>query len=432
VTSTLSPELSETVRSRLPAADWRVVAFLVVGSDRVDGLLRARAGAAGHSPRARANVRGETSKDARPSRARNILIGIQVTASALLLIASAVFLRSALASSTVDPGVRTADTVLVEIVNEPLRVAMVRAVMAEPLVASVAASWPDTLGAPRIAFAAGSAGKSTVAYRMVSPEYFGVLDIDIVKGRGFMQDERAGTATVVVSETTSRQLWPNADAIGQVLHLEPDPNSETRRRDNRRCPRRTFTVVGVARDVPGFRLAGFKEAGIYIPTTLETAKTSLTLRVHGDPDRARRQLLDRLTTVDPGMGQVVTMRTLARMETYFLQVAFWLTLVLGGLALVLTLSGSVQRAVISGRAARARVGVRMALGATMRDIGGLVLSQSIRPVGFGVAIGAGLAAALAIVLASLSTEIGAVVRLFDPVAYAASWPASSPHAPWPR
>ena len=66
-------------------------------------------------------VRGEVTKDARPSRARNVLIGVQVTASALLLICSAVFLRSALAASTVDPGIRTADTVIVEIINEPFR-----------------------------------------------------------------------------------------------------------------------------------------------------------------------------------------------------------------------------------------------------------------------------------------------------------------------
>ena len=39
------------------------------------------------------------------------------------------------------------------------------------------------------------------------------------------------------------------------------------------------------------------------------------------------------------MGMVVTMRTLARLETFFLQIAFWVSLVLGGLALSLTVSG---------------------------------------------------------------------------------------------
>ena len=52
-------------------------------------------------------IRGEVIRDARPGRARNFLIGLQVSASALLLICSAVFLRSAFASATVDPGMRT-------------------------------------------------------------------------------------------------------------------------------------------------------------------------------------------------------------------------------------------------------------------------------------------------------------------------------------
>ena len=63
-----------------------------------------------------------------------------MTASALLLICSAVFLRSAMAAATTDPGFRTSDTIVVEINNEPTREAMVRAVAAEPAVASVAAA----------------------------------------------------------------------------------------------------------------------------------------------------------------------------------------------------------------------------------------------------------------------------------------------------
>ena len=158
-----------------------------------------------------------------------------------------------------------------------------------------------------------------------------MLGIDVLRGRGFTQAERSANAAVaVVSETLARQLWADGDAVGQVLHLEPDPNSETRRVDEPPLPSRTFTVVGVARDVAGFRLADFKEAGVYVPISAADAKTSLTVRVHGDPEQARRALLQRLTAIDPNMGQVMTMRTMARMETYFLQIAFWLTLVLAG------------------------------------------------------------------------------------------------------
>jgi putative ABC transport system permease protein len=433
VTSTMAPELAEIVRLSAPAADWRVLMFLLSGgiaSTVFFGLAPALQATRLELVR---TMRGELTRDSRPGRARNALIGVQVGASALLLICAAVFLRSALAASTVDPGVRTADTVIVEIVNEPFRGAMVQAVMAEPSVAAVAASSPDPLSRPRVAFAEISAsagpaadrpaGKSTVAYKFVSPEYFEVLGIRVSRGRGFTQAERTGDAAVaVVSESTARQLWPNADAVGQVLRLEADPNSETPRRDEPALPSRTFTVVGVTRDVAVFRLAQFKDAGVYLPTNAAIAKTSLTVRVHGDPEQARRALLQRLTTIDPNMGLVLTMRTVARMETYFLQIAFWLTFGLGGLALVLTLSGlfSVLSYVVAQRTKE--IGVRMALGATTRNVVGLVLSQSLRPVVVGLVAGGGLAAALAIVLMSTpaAAQIGTIVHVFDPVAYAAS------------
>jgi hypothetical protein len=395
-------------------------------------------------------IRGEVTRDSRPGRSRGVLIGIQVTASALLLICAGVFLRSALASSTVDPGIRTADTVMVEIINEQTRGAMIRAVTAEPLVAEIAASWPDTLGRPRAAVAealapkaafaeaadsgagtpapksalgAEASAKAAVAYKFVSPEYFSVLGIDVLRGRGFRQGETASAAgVVVVSETVARKLWPEGDAVGQTMGLEPDPDSKTRREDEPPLGARTFTIVGVARDVAGFRFADVKEADVYVPIGAVDAQTSLTVRVHGDPELARRALLTRLTAVDPNMGQVLTIRTVASMETYFLQIAFWLTLVLGGLALLLTLSGlfSVLSYLVEQRAKE--IGVRMALGATPRSVGRLVLSQSAHPVGFGLIAGASMAAALGIVLMAspAASQIGNIVHVFDPVAYAAS------------
>jgi ABC-type antimicrobial peptide transport system permease subunit len=110
------------------------------------------------------------------------------------------------------------------------------------------------------------------------------------------------------------------------------------------------------------------------------------------------------------------------MEAYLLAIPFWLTLVLGALALLLTLSGlfSVLSYLVEQRTRE--IGVRMALGATGRSIAALLLSQSARPVVIGLLLGGSLTAALAAALLATpaAEDIGSSVRLFDPIAYAAS------------
>ena len=181
-----------------------------------------------------------------------------------------------------------------------------------------------------------------------------------------------------------------------------------------------MTVIGIVRD-PG-RASGTRPfRGVYLPTGPESPGTWLMLRVRGNPEQARLALLERLTGLDPAFG-VMTLRTTTGMQTYLLQIAFGLTVVLGGLALVLTVSGlfSVLSYLVEQQAKE--IGVRMALGAATKDVVRLVLSQSLRPVGIGLAAGGGLAAAVAIVLMATpaAAEIGDVVDVFDPVAYAAS------------
>ncbi|MBY0497356.1 MAG: ABC transporter permease [Cyanobacteria bacterium] len=402
-------------------ADWRVGVFLIAGA-LVSTIFFALMPAL-HATRIDPvrTMRGELIKDAKPGRARTVLISLQVAASALLLICSAVFLRSALASATVDPGMRTADTVIVEIVNEPKRAAMIQSLASDPRIAMMAATWPDLLSLPRAAIVETPALKTTAAYKMVGPEYFAVLDIPIVRGRTFADHERAAPV-VVLSETMARTLFPKSDAIGQVMQMEADPDSPTRRDDEPMLSSRSFTVVGISRDVAGFRITDTNDPGIFVPASTETPKTSVIVRVNGDPELARQHLLERLTIIDPNMGQILTMRTMARMERYFLNLAFWTTLVLGTLALTLTVSGlfSVLSYLVEQRTRE--IGVRMALGATSRHVTRLVLSQTAKPVGFGLFAGTGLAFALAILLIATPTAgvIGEVVHVTDPLAYAAS------------
>ena len=60
----------------------------------------------------------------------------------------------------------------------------------------------------------GSPHQSSVGYRFVSPEYFSVLDIGVLRGRVFTEAEaRSKAAVAVVSDATARQMWPNGFRI---------------------------------------------------------------------------------------------------------------------------------------------------------------------------------------------------------------------------
>jgi predicted permease len=415
----------------VPAADWRVALFLVViaiGATGFFALLPALKATAVEPVR---TLRGELVKDARPGRARNVLIGVQVFASALLLITAAIFLRSTLASSQYNPGLRTADTVLIDINNEK-RAAMIQALANEPVISKVAAVRPQLLAPLRVAFADTGAGKTAVTFKAVSGSYFDVFDVPIVRGRTFADAETDQHPVVIVSESVARALWPNGSGVGETFRLEPDlsiqrpaglltlnPDAAA---DEALMQPRMVTVVGVSRDVPGFRLTDVKEAGVFLPTSIHHEDTTVVARVQGEPSLARQALLERLTTVDPSLGSITTMRTVARLEMFFLQIGFGMSLILGGLALLLTVTGlfSVLSYLVEQRTRE--IGVRMALGASAHKVTQLMLAQTTRPVIIGLLAGAGLSAALsaALVATPAGKLIAPIVRVTDPVAYAAS------------
>ena len=151
----------------VPAADWRVALFMVVAAVAATAFFALMPALQATRIEPVRTLRGELVKDARPGRARNALIGVQVFASALLLICAAIFLRSAIASARFNPGFRTADTVLIDTINEPKRAAILQALAGDPTITAYAAVRPPLLAPPRGAFADTGAGKTPIAYKFV-------------------------------------------------------------------------------------------------------------------------------------------------------------------------------------------------------------------------------------------------------------------------
>src|SRR5262249_60263211 len=141
-----------------------------------------------------------------------------------------------------------------------------------------------------------------VVFKAVSGSYFDVLGIPFVRGPAFMASERDRHPVAIVSESVARALWPDGAGVGESFTLEPDASVQApsgflrinprAAADNALVQARIVTVVGVARDVPGLRFTGIKEAGVFLPTGLDVEKTSMVARGRGEPNLAGQALPD--------------------------------------------------------------------------------------------------------------------------------------------
>ncbi len=187
----------------------------------------------------------------RTSTLRNLLVTSQVTVSLVIVIAAATLVRNGLTLNRVDLGLETDGVVSV---NEPGRsrslIPRAAAVLAaDPRVEMVAVTNTNPLfeqNRQTLVTPVGSASAVATRYTFVSPEYFPILYIPIVRGREFRADEAASEARVgILSAATARAFWPDTDPIGKTVRIEPSTNeSESKLRGYG-----NIVIIGVAKDV---------------------------------------------------------------------------------------------------------------------------------------------------------------------------------------
>jgi predicted permease len=359
-------------------------------------------------------ARGEFTSDVRPMRLRNALVIVQITVCALLLICSGVLIRGESAVRSFDVGFRT-HGVIAMVPPEKARTVVLERLRQDSTVQAMAgaASIPLTTGIlPAVSISAG-AGATQVWYNHVSPEFFSLLDIPILEGRNFTQDEaRSGAPVAIVSELTARRLWPNDDALGRQISIshdargyfgEPPPQYSAAR------------VVGVTRNIISCSIPyGPDPPLVYFPDA--TGKLPLLVRVNGNVENARMRLDQELSTLaGEDIADIHTMDQSFALSVYPFRVGSWLGSLLGGLALLLTLSGiyGVLSYLVSQRTKE--IGIRMALGASLGAVTRLVMMQSMRLAVVGIGLGTALALGVSRFLASHLV----FVNTFDFLAYTA-------------
>lgn len=277
-------------------------------------------------------------------------------------------------------------------------------------------------------FAQGTGG--TVEWRAVTPNYFEALNIPIVQGRSFLeQDRTADTHVIILGHALATRLFPGDDPIGKRMEVNNAPP--------------WFTVVGIAADVrnqgilgvdepeyyllrahapdyglgPRIPLDGLRHASLIVRTNsnLKPMEQWLQSEIH----RLDPTLPVDIATLDQRVGKLAQRpRFSAALLTFFATMAL--------LSAAVGLYGLISFFVVRRTH---EIGVRIALGATPPNITRLVLRQAARWSLIGTLIGLGGAILVARTLASMLFEVSArdpwtlsfSAALLLIVAFAATW-----------
>lgn len=375
-----------------------------------------------------------SSADGKRRRLRNGLVVAEIALAFVLLVGGGLLLRSFLAmmdmplgfdgtnvltlSLPIHSGRFSDSSALVQHVQR-----VVARVSAVPGVSRVAAAdalplegWNN--GMPFVIAghpAADAANLPDTGYKAVLPDYFQVLGIQIVKGRGLTDRDTKGSPPVAVINTTfAKRYFAGEEPLGQRLLIEEIAVDSPQL--GARIP---WQIVGLIADERTSSLEGTQRPGVYVPLAQSpTPYISLVVRAKVEPELLTRAIAHAVSEVDPGQA-ITDVRTVdqiksestasSRLRTALLGVFASLALLLAAIGIYGVLSYAVAQ--------RTReIGVRMALGASRRDVLGMVLTSGIKLTTAGLSCG--IAGALVVTKLLGSLVIGIDPR--DPVALAGS------------
>jgi len=230
----------------------------------------------------------------------------------------------------------------------------------------------------------------------VDPGFFEAVGIPLLRGRNFSESDRTSAPRVaIVNEALARTFWPGDDPIGRTM---------------RQGSAGELTVVGVARDVKVRDLGESPQPFVYLPYGQNySAQVEIIARTGLDPRRTALDLVAAVRELDPEI-LLHHPRTMERHLDFVLlpfRLSASILSVFALLAVALASVGLYGIVVYSVSQRTREVGIRMALGASVRGVTFLLMRSGIRVVAAGCAAGLVIAFPLSRTVSSLLFGIDA-------------------------
>jgi predicted permease len=420
---------------RLPNAkiiniDWRVLIFSIgvtIGTGLIFGLAPSWATArTGLSETLKESGLGTTSEGA-ARRLRNALVISEMALALVLLTGAGLLVRTFVELSNVDLGIdpKNVVTMGVSLPHYKYGSASQQAIFYRELIqrvenlpgvkaAGAAAGGANVFFQPQGQPPAAPGREPTASYKIITPDFLKAMGTRLVLGREFTEhDNQAATPVALISETAARRYWPGTNPLGSHLTVLSRVYSGENLHSSQ-----PLEIVGVVKDVRNDDLWK-PEAAVYVPFEQQPAPSVfLVIRTEGPPTSVVGAVRGAVLSLDKEqpVNRIRTMNEIVA-ETYgairFPMMLLW---VFSALALFLSAVGifGVMSYTVSRRAKE--MAIRMALGASGREVLGLVLQEGLLVTFFGVVLG--LAGAL--VLSRLMARYVYNITPTDPLTFIAT------------
>jgi putative ABC transport system permease protein len=247
----------------------------------------------------------------------------------------------------------------------------------------------------------------TADFRVITPDYFRAMQIPLLRGRDFTDQDRANTAqSIIIDETFARRVFPGEDPIGKRI------DEQGGREDHGFA-----SIVGVVGSVKHSELKGESRPAMYVVANQNPWQyMTIVIRSNDDPANLTSTVRREVAAVDKEqpLSEITTMAELFAKAVAPQRFNMLLVGLFAVLALILATVGIYGVISYSVTQRAQEMGVRLALGASARDILRLIISQAMLTALIGIGLGLVAAFALTRVMTSLLYEVSAT----DPAIFA--------------